>query len=152
MIVAGHGRFGGIVNRILTSAGYKTVVLDYQSEQLERLRAFGIKVFFGDATHPDLLHAAGIEEASMLVIAIDDKEQATELVRYVREAHPRVYIVVRAIDRHHVYELWAAGARDIIRENFDSAVRAGRSLRFTISEKACRRRSTKHTRITALMG
>jgi CPA2 family monovalent cation:H+ antiporter-2 len=127
VIVAGHGRFGGIVNRILLSAGFKTVVLDYQSEQLEMLRKFGIKVYFGDAMRPDLLHAAGIEEAKMLVIAIDDRESATELVRYVSENHPHVYIVVRALDRHHVYELWAAGARDIIRETFDSSLRAGRS-------------------------
>ncbi len=127
VIIAGHGRFGGIVNRIISSAGFKTVVLDYQSDQLDVLRAFGIKVFFGDATRPDMLHAAGIEEASMLVIAIDDKEQATELVRHVRGNHPHVYVVVRAVDRRHVYELWAAGARDIIRENFDGAVRAGRS-------------------------
>ena len=127
VIIAGHGRFGGIINGILTSSGYKTVVLDYQSEQLEVLRAFGVKVFFGDATRPDLLHAAGIDEAEMLVIAIDDRKNATELVRYVCENYPDVYIVVRAFDRHHVYELWAAGARDIIRETFDSAVRAGRS-------------------------
>jgi len=127
VIIAGHGRFGGIVNRILLSAGYKTVVLDYQSEQLERLRTFGIKVYFGDAMRPDLLHAAGIEEAKMLVITIDERENATELVRYVTEKYPHVYIVVRAMDRHHVYELWAAGARDIIRDTFDSSVRAGRS-------------------------
>ena len=63
----------------------------------------------------------------MLVIAIDERESATELVRYVTENHPHVYIVVRALDRHHVYELWKAGARDIIRETFDSALRAGRS-------------------------
>jgi CPA2 family monovalent cation:H+ antiporter-2 len=127
VIIAGHGRFGGIINRILKSSGYETVVLDYQSEQLEMLRAFGVKVFFGDATRPDLLHAAGIEEAKMLVIAIDEKEHTTELVRYVRKHYPNVYIVVRAFDRRHVYELWAAGARDIIRETFDSALRAGRS-------------------------
>ena len=127
VIIAGHGRFGGIINRILLSAGVRTVVLDYQSEQLEMLRAFGVKVFFGDAMRPDLLHAAGIEKAKMLVIAIDDKESATELVRYVSHHHPHVYIVVRAIDRHHVYELYQAGARDIIRETFDSSLRAGRS-------------------------
>jgi CPA2 family monovalent cation:H+ antiporter-2 len=127
VIIAGHGRFGGIINRILLSAGFKTVVLDYQSEQLEMLRAFGVSVFFGDAMRPDLLHAAGIEEAKMLVIAIDDRESATELVRYVTENHPHVYIVVRAVDRHHVYELYSAGARDIIRETFDSSLRAGRS-------------------------
>lgn len=127
VLVAGHGRFGGIVNRILISAGFKTVVLDYQSEQLEMIRAFGIKAYFGDAMRPDLLHAAGIEQAKMLIIAIDERESATELVRYVTENHPHVYIVARAIDRHHVYELWDAGARDIIRETFDSSLRAGRS-------------------------
>ena len=127
VIVAGHGRFGGIVNRMLLSAGIKTVVLDYQSEQLEKLRAFGVKVYFGDAMRPDLLHAAGIEEAKLMVIAIDDRERTTELVRYVAENYPHVYIVVRATDRHHVYELWNAGARDIIRETFDSSLRAGRS-------------------------
>ena len=127
VIVVGHGRFGGIVNRILLSAGFKTVVLDYQSEQLDVLRAFGVKVFFGDAMRPDLLHAAGIEEAKMLVIAIDDRQNATELVHYVSSNYPHVYIVVRAVDRHHVYELWSAGARDIIRDTFDSSVRAGRS-------------------------
>jgi CPA2 family monovalent cation:H+ antiporter-2 len=127
VIVAGHGRFGGIVNRILLSAGFKTVVLDYQSEQLEILRTYGIEVYFGDAMRPDLLKAAGIEGAKMLVIAIDERESATELVRYVTENYPNVYIVARARDRHHVYELWSAGARDIIRETFDSSLRAGRS-------------------------
>ena len=127
IIVAGHGRFGGIINRILLAAGYKTVVLDYQSEQLELLRPFGIKVFFGDAMRPDLLHAAGIEDAKMLVVAIDDKESATELVRFVTERYPHVYIVARAMDRHHVYELYSAGCRDIIRDTFDSCF-ARRSL------------------------
>jgi len=127
VIIAGHGRFGGVINRILLAAGFKTVVLDYQSEQLERLRAFGVKAYFGDAMRPDLLHAAGIEGAKMLVIAIDDRKSATELVHYVTENYPHVYVVARAVDRHHVYELWAAGCRDIIRDTFDSSVRAGRS-------------------------
>ena len=127
IIIAGVGRFGGVINRVLLSAGYKTVVLDYNSEHLNRLRAFDIKVFFGDATRPDLLHAAGIDKARMLIIAIDDRERATELVRYVVEHYPHIYIVARAVDRHHVYELWAAGCRDIIREHFDSSVRAARS-------------------------
>jgi len=127
VIIAGHGRVGGIANRILLSAGFKTVVLDYQSEQLELLRAFGIKAYFGDAMRPDLLHSAGIEEAKVLVIAIDERESITELVRYVSDNYPKVYIVARATDRHHVYELWAAGARDIIRETFDSSLRIGRS-------------------------
>ena len=127
IIVAGHGRFGGIVNRMLRSAGYDTTVLDYSSEQLEMLRAFDFKVFYGDATRPDLLHAAGIERARMLVICINDKRQITELARYVCKHHPDVYVIARAVDRTHVYELYAAGVRDIIRETFDSGVRMGRS-------------------------
>ncbi len=127
VIIAGHGRWGGIVNRMLVGAGYRTVVLDHSSAQLEALRAFGIKVFFGDASRPDLLHAAGIEEAQMLVVAIDDKDQATEIVRHVAQTHPHLHIIARAVDRDHVYELYAAGCRDIIRETFDSGVRAGRS-------------------------
>ncbi|MFK8079415.1 MAG: cation:proton antiporter [Granulosicoccus sp.] len=127
VIIAGHGRFGGIVNRMLLSAGYETTVLDYGAAQLEILRKYGIRAFFGDATRPDLLHAAGIDEASVLVVAIDGRKQITALVRYVNDTYPHVHIVARARDRTHVYELWAAGCRNIIRETFDSSVRAGRS-------------------------
>lgn len=127
VIIAGHGRMGGIVNRMLTAAGFKTVVLDYQSENLEVMRAFGVKAYFGDAMRPDLLHAAGIAEAQVLIITIDDRENITELVKYVSETYPHVKIVARAVDRHHVYELWSAGARDIIRETFDSSLRIGRT-------------------------
>ncbi|MEM9838176.1 MAG: cation:proton antiporter [Pseudomonadota bacterium] len=127
VIIAGHGRFGGIVNRMLRGAGFNTTVLDYSSEQLEMLRTFGFEVFFGDATRPDLLHAAGIESAKMLVICIDDREHITTLAKYMKAHHPNVHVVARAVDRRHVYELYAAGVRDIIRETFDSGVRAGRS-------------------------
>ncbi|MEM8570925.1 MAG: cation:proton antiporter [Pseudomonadota bacterium] len=127
VIIAGHGRFGGIVNRMLRAAGYTPTVLDYSASQLELLRTFGFKVFFGDATRPDLLHAAGIAEAKLLVIAIDEREQITELVRYVRKTYPDVHIIARAVNRPHVYELYAAGCRDIVRETFDSGVRTGRS-------------------------
>lgn len=127
VIIAGHGRFGGIVNRMLMSAGFQTVVLDHSSKQLDMLRTFGFEVFFGDATRPDLLAAAGIAEARMLIVAIDDREQATELVRYVTANYPHIHIVARAHSRDHVYELYAAGCRDIIRETFDGGVRAGRS-------------------------
>ena len=128
IIIAGHGRFGGIVNRMLLANGYKTVVLDHNSRTLEILRTFQFKVFFGDATRPDLLHAAGIENARILVVAIDDREQTTRVVQYVARNHPNIHIVARARDRDHVYDLYSAGAQDIIRETFDSATRAGRSV------------------------
>jgi CPA2 family monovalent cation:H+ antiporter-2 len=102
-------------------------VIDYSASTLEMLRAFNVKVYYGDATRPDLLHAAGIAEADLMVIAIDDKEHITELTRYVVSHHPHVHVIARAVDRHHVYDLWAAGCRDIIRETFDSSLRVGRS-------------------------
>ena len=127
IIIAGHGRFGGVVNRMVRGLGYKTTVLDYDYKQLEILRKFEFKAYFGDATRPDLLHAAGIEEAKVLVVALDDKATITEMVRYCTKNFPHLHIIARAVDRIHVYELFAVGCRDIIRETFDSAVRAGRS-------------------------
>ncbi|MDA0689070.1 MAG: cation:proton antiporter [Proteobacteria bacterium] len=128
VIIAGHGRVGGIVNRLVRSSGYETTVIDYSSEQLEVLRAFGIRVYFGDATRPDLLHAAGIEEADIFVIAINNREQITELARHVVKYHPHVKVIARATTRHHVYDLWFVGVREIIRETFDSSVRMGRTV------------------------
>ena len=127
IIIAGHGRFGGIVNRALSAAGFATTVVDYSSEQLEMLRGFGLRAYFGDATRPDLLHAAGIEEAKVLVVAIDDKDSITQLARYVCKHYPDLHVVARAYDRMHVYDLWSIGCRDIIRETYDSSIRAGRS-------------------------
>jgi CPA2 family monovalent cation:H+ antiporter-2 len=127
IIIAGHGRFGGIINRMLRAAGYSTTVLDYSASQLEMLRSFGFKAFYGDATRPDLLHAAGIERAKLLIIAIDNKEQTNAIVHHVRQHYPKVQIIARAIDRQHVYDLYAAGCREIIRDTFDSSVRTGRT-------------------------
>ena len=128
IIIAGMGRFGGIVSRMLSAAGFNTTVIDYSSRQLDMLRRFGVKVYFGDATRPDLLHAAGIAEAKVLVIAIDGKEQITELVHYVVTNYPDVHVMARAVDRNHVYDLWHAGCRDIVRETYDSSLRMGRSV------------------------
>ena len=127
IIIAGHGRVGGIVSRILRNIGLSPTVMDFSARQLEFLKAFDVQAYYGDATRPDLLHSAGIENAKLLVIAIDGREQITELVKYVRHHHPDVHIVARAVDRDHVYDLWHAGCRDIIRETYDSSLRMARS-------------------------
>ncbi|MFT5870610.1 MAG: CPA2 family monovalent cation:H+ antiporter-2 [Paracoccaceae bacterium] len=127
VIIAGNGRVGGIVNRMLRGAGITATVIDFSSKQLEMLRKFGFRAYFGDATRPDLLHSAGIAEAKLFVIAIDDKEQITELVRYAIHTYPKLHVIARAVDRNHVYDLYAAGCRDIIRETYDSSIRMGRS-------------------------
>lgn len=127
IIIAGHGRVGGIVSRMLRGAGYHATVIDYSARQLDMLSRFGFKAYYGDATRPDMLASAGIADAKLLVIAIDDKEQITEMAEYVHKNHPHVHIVARAVDRQHVYALWNVGCRDIIRESYDSSLRMGRS-------------------------
>ena len=127
IIIAGHGRVGGIVSRILRGGGLSPTVIDFSSKQLEMLKVFNVQAYYGDATRPDLLHAAGITEAKLFVIAIDGKDQITELAKYVHHHYPHVHIVARAVDRNHVYDLWFAGCRDIIRDTYDSSLRMGRS-------------------------
>lgn len=126
IIIAGIGRFGQVVNRMLQMSGFKATVLDHDLATIELMRRFGFKSFFGDPTRPELLHAAGLGEAKVLVAALDDKDATTRLVRFARRERPDLHIVARAKDRLHVYELYRAGANDIVREMFDSSLRAGR--------------------------
>jgi len=128
IIIAGRGRIGGIVDRMLRNAGYNATVIDYSAKQLDILRTYGLShAYFGDATRPDLLHAAGIEKAKLLIVTIDNKDQITELVDYAIRHYPDLHVIARSVDRHHTYELWAHGCRDIIRETYDSSLRIGRS-------------------------
>ncbi|PUB13650.1 monovalent cation:proton antiporter-2 (CPA2) family protein [Yoonia sediminilitoris] len=126
VIIAGIGRFGQIVNRLVQSAGFSTVVIDSNLTTVQTMRKFGFRGYFGDPTRPDVLNAAGLDDAKVLVVAIDDKAMALKLVAYARKARPDLHIIARAHDRVHVYELFAAGANDIVREMFDSSLRAGR--------------------------
>lgn len=126
VIIAGIGRFGQVVNRMARMSGISTVVLDSDIAAIEALRRFGVKGFFGDPTRPELLGAAGLATATVLVVAVDDRANALKIVTFARAARPDLHIVARARDRVHVYELYQAGANDIVRETFDSSVRAGR--------------------------
>ncbi len=126
VIIAGIGRFGQIVNRLVQSAGFSTVVIDNDLTTVQMMRKFGFRGFFGDPTRPDLLNAAGLDDAKILVTAIDDRAASVKIVQYARKARPDLHIIARARDRVHVYELYAAGADDIVREMFDGSLRAGR--------------------------
>lgn len=125
VIIAGIGRFGQIINRMLVSNGVKTVVLDHQADQVDLMRQIKTKAYFGDATRPDLLHTAGIEEAAMIVVAIDNQESNLELVKYVNHTYPKVKILARAFDRGHGYLLRQAGADYIESETYHSALEIG---------------------------
>ena len=126
VIIAGIGRFGQIVNRLAQSSGVRTVVLDHNMKTIELMRRFGFKGYFGDPTRPDILRAAGLDKARVLVAAMNNPAMVTQLVSYARRERPDLHIVARAFDRRHVYELYQAGADDIVRETFDASLRAGR--------------------------
>jgi voltage-gated potassium channel Kch len=122
VIVAGVGRFGHIVARLLRLNGFGTTVLDSDAEQVETLGRFGIKSYYGDATRLDLLRTAGAERARLLVIAIDREEQALRIVDLAHEHFPQLRILARATSRQHAYELLRRGVEDVYRETFGSAV------------------------------
>ncbi len=126
IILVGIGRYGQIVNHILTMSGYHPTVIDLNAKQVESARQFGIKSYYGNATRPELLHNAGIETAELLIVAVDDKQQALHIVELARSMNPNIKILARAYDRRHVFELYKSGADIQVRETFDSAVRSGR--------------------------
>lgn len=126
IIIAGVGRFGQAVNRMVQMSGFRTTVLDSDLKTIQLMRKFGFKGFFGDPTRPEVLRAAGLMEAAVLMVALDDRVATTKLVSYARRVRPDLHIVARARDRTHVYELYGAGANDIVREVFDSSLRAAR--------------------------
>jgi glutathione-regulated potassium-efflux system ancillary protein KefC len=127
VIIAGFGRFGQIVGRLLLAIGIRAVVLDHDPDEVDSLRKFGYRVYYGDATRLDLLEAAGARNARLLVNAIDDVEASLALVDRVRENFPGLEILSRARNVSHYFELKLRGVRVVERETFESALRVGRS-------------------------
>ena len=125
-IVAGFGRFGQVVGRVLIASGYRTVVLESSAAQIELLRRFGRRVYYGDASRLDLLRAAGAAEAKLLVVAIDDREKAAEMVELARAEFPNLTVIARAWDRRHAYLLQDKGAHVVERETFEGALALAR--------------------------
>ncbi|MDZ7955340.1 glutathione-regulated potassium-efflux system protein KefC [Nostoc sp. DedQUE09] len=125
VIIAGFGRFGQIVGRLLIANGFKATVLDHNPTQIDMLRRFGFKVHYGDASRIDLLHTAGARQARLFVLAIDDREKSLETVDRVRKYFPHLKVLARAIDRNHAYELLRRGVEVVERETFGSAVEMG---------------------------
>lgn len=126
VIIAGFGRFGQIIGRLLYANRIGVTVLDHDPDQIDLLRKFGFKVFYGDATRIDLLHAAGAAKARALVVAVDDVEDCLELVDAVRRDFPDLPILARARNVTHYYQLMDRGVTVIERETFESALRLGR--------------------------
>jgi len=126
VIVAGFGRFGQIATRLLMANGFNVVLLDSSIEQIELIRRFGWRVHYGDASRLDLLRTAGADKARLLVVAIDDRDKAKEIVELAKQVFPHLTVIARAFDRRHAYDLLEAGADAVERETYESALNFGR--------------------------
>jgi glutathione-regulated potassium-efflux system ancillary protein KefC/glutathione-regulated potassium-efflux system protein KefB len=125
-VIAGFGRFGQIATRLLIANDFKVVLLDANVDQIDFLRGFGWRVHYGDATRLDLLRTAGAEKAKLLIVAIDDRDKARELVHAARQVFPHLKVLARAYDRRHAYELMQAGCVVVERETFEGSLSLGR--------------------------
>jgi voltage-gated potassium channel Kch len=123
--VACYGRFGQVVARLLSSAGYQSTLLDVDSDQVDLVRKFGARVYYGDATRIDLLRSAGAADAKLLVIAIDNHEKALLLVEEVKKHFPHLTILARASGRNQAFDFLDHGVDHVYRELFDSSLRMG---------------------------
>ncbi|MGZ5014046.1 MAG: monovalent cation:proton antiporter-2 (CPA2) family protein [Methylobacter sp.] len=128
IILAGFGRFGQVIGRFLNAQGVKTTVLEKDPDQLELLRRFGFKGYFGDASRLDLLHSAGAANAKLLIVAVDNPETSLEIVRLAKAEFPRLKIFARARNRRHAYELSKAGVNYYKREVFDSSLEMAQQI------------------------
>ena len=126
ILIIGMGRFGQHIQRMIQMSGYETTIIDLDPKVVQNFTQYGVKTHFGDASRHELLIVAGIEKACMAVVAIDNREQALQIVRFAREINPNIKIVARAFDRLHTFALYQAGADDIVREVFDASVRSGK--------------------------
>jgi glutathione-regulated potassium-efflux system ancillary protein KefC len=136
IIVAGVGRYGQIILRILAANGYKATVLDHDPEQVEGLMRFGYRAFYGDATRLDLLRTAGATTAKVLIIAIDGVAQTLEIVDICKEHFPQLQLVVRARNVQHFYQLRARGVTMIQRETFESSLLSAVDVLQTLGHSA----------------
>lgn len=122
VILAGFGRFGHIVGRVLRANGFGTTVLDHDADQVEMLGKYGMKSFYGDASRLDLLEAAGARNAKLFVLAIDDEAKALQIIATVQREFPRLKILARATSRQHAYEILRLGVNQVYRETLGSAL------------------------------
>ncbi len=128
VIIAGFGRYGQIIGRMLSAQGMSATVLDHDADLIEVMRSFGYRVFYGDATRLDLLRTAGAATAKILVLAVDDVEQSMKIVDLVQENFPQLQIVARARDVTHWNSLRDRGVTHVEREVFESSLRSARTV------------------------
>ena len=128
VIIAGFGRYGQIVARMMLAQGVPATVLDHSVEMLEAAHTFGYRVFYGDATRVNLLRMAGAQQARILVVAVDAPEQSLKIVQLAKKHFPHLHIVARARDVTHWHALRDLGVQHVERELFESSLRTARTV------------------------
>lgn len=128
VIIAGFGRYGQIVARMMLAQGVPATVLDHSVEMLEVAHTFGYRVFYGDATRVNLLRMAGAQQARILVVAVDAPEQSLKIVQLAKKHFPHLHIVARARDVTHWHALRDLGVQHVERELFESSLRTARTV------------------------
>lgn len=128
VLILGYGRVGQIIGRLLETQGIPTTVIDNDGDHIAFLKQFKHRVFYGDATDMDLLHGAGADEAKIIVIAIDDRDNATEAVKSIHATFPNAKLIVRARGRPHLFDLLAENVHFAERETVRGALALGRSV------------------------
>ncbi|WP_395344653.1 monovalent cation:proton antiporter-2 (CPA2) family protein [Ningiella sp. W23] len=128
VIIAGFGRFGQITARVLSANNIAFTAMDKDAEHIEFVKKFGNRVFYGDATRLDLLKKSGIDEARVILIAIDNPEEITKLTKLILKEYPHVSLIVRARNRIHATELGKLGVKHIVREMFDAGIGACKNV------------------------
>lgn len=125
VILAGFGRLGTDLGRMLISAGIKPVILDHNEANVDVLRRFGFEVYYGDVTRLDLLESAGAAEAELIIITLGDHDKSMELVQLIQKHYPQLKIAVNAVDRRAAFEFMDLGITAIRRETFSTALTLG---------------------------
>jgi monovalent cation:proton antiporter-2 (CPA2) family protein len=141
VIIAGFGRFGQIVARVLTARRIKFTALDSNQTHVDFVRKFGNKVYYGDASRLDLLRAAGAETATVFVLAIDDVDASVRTAELVREQFPRMKVLARARNRQHAFALKDIGVRYVIRETYASSLEMAANVLETLGETSASARN-----------
>jgi len=140
VIVAGLGRVGQVVARLLNAAGYHPTILDDDPDHVEQSRRFGFRVFYGDATRLDLLEAAGAARADFLIIALNDADATTRLAATAAKHFPKLRVIARARDMRHMFELQDLGVEIVERETFRSSLGLGEAALAVVGGSAERAR------------
>jgi glutathione-regulated potassium-efflux system ancillary protein KefC len=128
VIIAGFGRYGQILGRLLLSNGIVPTVLDHDSDTIQTMTKFGFKVYYGDGSRMDVLEAAGAAQAKVLVIAVDDVQAINAIVSNAKQHFPHLTLMARAKDVAHMYQLRQLGVEHIERELFEASLRQGRDV------------------------